>query len=205
MHAPTLGASPGEALRRIEAQEKREQLRNTLVWGGLIAGGVAWMAWPKEETGMLLYTRSDCERVDKVELSQCQSAFDQAMAEHERLAPRFDDRYQCDEQFGNCMPAPGNALYWIPPMAGFLLGYRQRDDDDGASGGGYYGGYRYTGALPLYRERSGDYLNPKGDYVSSGYGKVTGRAGNPSPPARAITISRSGFGSVAGARSSFGG
>lgn len=205
LRAPKLGSVRSDAVRRIEEQEKREQLKNTLIWGGLIAGGVAWMAWPKAETGMMLYARSDCARVDKVELSQCQSAYDQAVADHQRLAPRFDSQYQCDEQFGNCVQAPDSALYWIPPMAAFLLGYRARDDDDDASGGGYYGGYRYTGALPLYRERSGDYLNPKGDYVGSGYGKVTGKAGNPSPPARAITISRSGFGSVAGARSSFGG
>lgn len=192
LHRPDLGG----------LRAPHEQLAGRLLWGGVIAGGLVWLAWPAEETGAVLLSRGDCATIGKVSQAECEAGYDQAVADHERLAPRFDSLAQCQEQFGACYADPANALYWIPPFGGVLLGYRQRDDD---AGGGQGGGYRYTGTLPLYRERGGDFLNPRGDHVGSRAGRVTGKAGSTTPPARAITISRSGFGSTAGARSSFGG
>lgn len=198
LHRPNLGP----VVRRAPVSEsERDERRKLIGWCVVVGGMLVWAAWPDEETGAVVYSRSGCAAVKNVALAECEAAYDQATADHERLAPRFDSKYQCDQQFGTCHADPSNALYWIPPMAGVLIGYRERDDD----GGGSSSGYRYTGSLPLYRERGGDYLNPRGDYVASRSGKVTGAAGNPSPPARALTISRSGFGSTAGARSSFGG
>lgn len=159
-----------------------------------------------QPTGALMASVSECTGVHKLSIVECRAAYENALAEHTRLAPRFSDFGQCNEQFGACQSiSDAGTSWWIPPMAGFLVGYAvTRQDDDGASGGsgGYL--YRYGGSQPLYRERRGDYLNPRGDYVGDRSGPVTGKRGAINPPVRAITISRAGFGSTSSARSSFG-
>lgn len=174
-----------------------------LLGAAAVGGALVWLAWPDAETGRVIYSRAECRAVAQVSLADCEGAYDTALASHEHIAPRFDSRFQCDQQFGTCYTDPHNAAFWIPPMAGVLVGYRERDDATGSGAGGYR--HRYTGALPLYRERGGDFLNPHGNRVSAKSGIVRGKAGDTIAPNRAITISRSGFGSTSSARSSFGG
>lgn len=157
------------------------------------------------ETGVVLNSRADCQQLqnDKVSTQECLAAYDEAAKKHQQSAPRFDTRYQCDDQFGSCTAITDErgTQSWIPPMGGFLLGYAMGN----LTGGGY--GYRgYGGSVPLYRDyRSGDYYKPNGDFASSRGGSVRGRTGSVvNMPTRAITVSRSGFGSSSAARSSFG-
>ena len=160
---------------------------------------------PAPPTGQVLGSVSDCDYQTDVDPQQCRAEYDKAKAEHERVAPRFDSNAACNDQFGNCTPVTNERgqTSWMPPMTGFLLGYMAGDLMKPRGGGGYY---RVGGSSPLYRDyRSGDYLKPSGDVASDRPGKVTGKAGNTTPPARAITVSRSGFGSSSAARSSFGG
>ncbi|MGH8031451.1 MAG: DUF1190 domain-containing protein [Luteimonas sp.] len=149
-------------------------------------------------TGAVLSSVEQCTSTADATAEECRAAYANAAAQHEKLAPRFDDPAQCNEQFGNCSRTrdeTGN--HWIPPMTGFLLGYAL---------GGMGSGARYGGSSPLYRDyRSGDYVKPSGDVAANRTGPVTGARGNTAPPVRAITVSRSGFGSSAAARSSFGG
>ncbi|HYG06203.1 MAG TPA: DUF1190 domain-containing protein [Stenotrophomonas sp.] len=154
-------------------------------------------------TGVVLSSSSDCYQLKDPHAStqQCLAAYDQAVAAHQRSAPRFETRYQCDEQFGSCTAVTGDngQQTWIPPMGGFLLGYAL----------GNMTGNRAvysTGGLPLYRDyRSGRYYRPDGGLASKRTGTVRGPAGSLSTPTRAITVSRAGFGSSAAARSTFGG
>ncbi|PPV05094.1 hypothetical protein XBLMG947_3717 [Xanthomonas bromi] len=153
------------------------------------------------ETGVVLQSASDCYQIKKeqTDIQQCLKAYDEAVAKHQQAAPRFTTRYECDAQFGSCTAVtnPQGQQSWIPPMGGFLLGY--------ALGSMSGGGYRYGGSIPLYRDyRSGGYYKPNGDLASSRIGTVRGRSGSIDMPTRAITVSRSGFGSSAAARSSFG-
>lgn len=160
-----------------------------------------------QPTGALMASVSECTGVHKLSIAECKTAYENALAEHARLAPRFEQWGECNDQFGACQSITADgASWWIPPMAGFLVGYAvSRHDDDVGSGGGSGGYlYRYGGSQPLYRERRGDYLNPRGDYVGDRSGPVTGKQGAINPPVRAITISRAGFGSTSSARSSFG-
>lgn len=152
-----------------------------------------------EPTGVVLDTLADC-RAQQVDVAQCEAAYNQAVAEHRRVAPRFDDAVQCEQDFGKCevVQEEGRTSY-VPPMGGFLLGYAL------AGGFGNNGGPRgFAGGAPLYRDYRGQYLNPNGDAVSRKPGTVTGKRGSIATPARAITVSRSGFGSSSAARSSFG-
>lgn len=155
-----------------------------------------------QPTGALMASVSECTGVHKLSIAECKSAYENALAEHERLAPRFERSDECDRQFGACQGITDEGrAWWIPPMAGFLVGYALSPREHAGSGGYVY---RYGGSLPLYRERRGDYLNPRGDYVGDRSGPVSGKQGAIHPPARAITISRAGFGSTSSARSSFG-
>lgn len=176
--------------------KRSSNLRLTLMAVAVPAGLVACGA--SEPTGVVLDSIADC-RTQQVEVAQCEAAYNAARADHARVAPRFEDAVQCDQDFGRCetIQEDGRTSY-IPPMGGFLLGY--------ALGGGFSntGQRGVAGGMPLYRDARGRYLNPVGDAVSRQPGAVTGKRGNIATPARAITVSRSGFGSSAAARGSFG-
>jgi uncharacterized protein YgiB involved in biofilm formation len=174
-------------------------------------------------TGEVLSSVDDCSRVSDVSPQECKAAYDAALAQHQNVAPRFESYTDCNDQFGSCTEVTNDRgqTNWIPPMTGFLLGYAVSSALNSNSGyagrdcarypdqpgcAGNSGGYRIIGSSPLYRDyRSGDYLKPNGDFASSRTGKVTGGYGRTSAPARAITVSRAGFGSSSSARSSFGG
>ncbi|MDQ3288347.1 MAG: DUF1190 domain-containing protein [Pseudomonadota bacterium] len=148
---------------------------------------------PAPPTGAVVTSVENCVATASMTLEQCQAAREEAQAKHDQVAPRFESAAECKEQFGDCTPVQHyGENRWIPPMGGFLIGY--------AMGGGFGGG------APLYREyRTGDYVKPSGDIAANRPGKVTGARGSTATPARAITVSRSGFGSRSAARSSFGG
>lgn len=172
-----------------------------------IAVPVATAGCDSAPTATVMRSLADCADSREVTRAECELAYRNALSEHARVAPRFDRQADCDAQFGACTQATGDygATFWVPPMAGFLVGYAatRRDDDAAGGSGGYL--YRYRGSTPLYRDRRGDYYNPRGDRVARAPGPVRAKADAIHTPARAITVSRSGFGSSASARSSFGG
>ncbi|MET0808887.1 MAG: DUF1190 domain-containing protein [Pseudoxanthomonas sp.] len=176
--------------------KRSRNLRLTLMAVALPAGLVACDAG--EPTGVVLNSLADCS-AQQVDVAQCETAYNQAVAEHQRVAPRFDDAVQCQQDFGKCeaVQEEGRTSY-VPPMGGFLLGYAL------AGGFGNSGTRGIAGGAPLYRDYRGQYLNPNGQAVSRQPGTVTGKRGSIATPARAITVSRAGFGSSSAARSSFG-
>lgn len=186
-----------EQATQARAMKRSRNLRLTLMAVAVPAGLVA--CEPGQPTGVVLNSIADCQ-TQQVDVAQCEAAYNKAVADHQRVAPRFDDPVQCQQDFGQCQAVQeeGHTSY-IPPMGGFLLGY--------ALGGGFSNnnGLRgISGASPLYRDYRGRYINPSGDMVSRQTGTVTGRRGSIATPARAITVSRSGFGSSSAARSAFG-
>lgn len=176
--------------------KRSRNLRLSLMAVAIPAGLAA--CEPGQPTGVVLDSIEDC-RTQQVDVAQCESAYNSARAEHARVAPRFEDPVQCTQDFGNCetVEEEGRTSY-IPPMGGFLLGY--------ALGGGFNssGNRGIAGGAPLYRDARGGYINSSGNTVSRQPGTVTGRRGSIATPARAITVSRSGFGSSSAARGSFG-
>ncbi|MDQ3205224.1 MAG: DUF1190 domain-containing protein [Pseudomonadota bacterium] len=157
---------------------------------------------PPQPTGAVVTSVENCVATASMTLEQCQAARVEAETKHAQVAPRFESAAECNQQFGECTAVQENGQNrWIPPMGGFLIGY--------ALAGGLdrnRGAYGYAGGAPLYREyRTGDYVKPSGDVAANRPGTVTGARGSTATPARAITVSRSGFGSRSAARSSFGG
>jgi uncharacterized protein YgiB involved in biofilm formation len=176
-------------------KKRSSNLRLTLMAVAMPAGLVAC---DTEPTGVVLRSIEDC-RAQQVDVAQCEAAYREAQAKHAQVAPRFEDRVQCQADFGTCEVVQENGrTSYVPPMGGFLLGY--------ALGGGFSNnGYRgVAGGAPLYRDYRGGYINAGGTAVSRQTGPVTGRRGSIATPQRAITVSRSGFGSRAAARGAFG-
>lgn len=175
--------------------KRSTNLRLTLMAVTLPAGLIG--CEPPPPTGVALNSVEDCRALE-VDVAQCEAAYREAVAKHQQVAPRFEDRVQCTQEFGECevVQEEGRTAY-VPPMGGFLLGY--------ALAGGFSGGNRaVAGGAPLYRGNQGGYRNVYGDLVSRQPGTVTGARGNIATPARAVTVSRAGFGSRAAARGSFG-
>lgn len=184
--------------------KRSHSLRLTLMAVAIPAALTGCMEEP--DSGVVLLSETDCRSTPnlRVDVATCENAYRTALADHQRVAPRFEDRSECDEQFGTCTAlAENGSSFYIPPMGGFLLGYyaskyRDKDDHDAWR-------YTYSGSSPLYRDRFGDYTHPGGGYVSNTYGTFKGYSGTTTAPARAITVSRAGFGSSSAARASFGG
>lgn len=135
----------------------------------------------------------DCSTAELMQTDACKAELERMIA----TSPRFGSRQDCESSVaGACAQTDeGGQTAWVGPTTGFLTGFllaRALDDVGDAferkrryGSTGYGGGYR------------------------SSYPAITGRGGYPvsappPPPARAITQSRSGFGSTSSARSSFG-
>jgi len=163
---------------------------------------------PEETLRKGFYTDvAACEK-DGNAADVCQRAFDDATKANEANSPKFKTRDECIAQFGDLCrervvhDGANQSSLWTPLMAGFLISQLMSPR--------YPSGY-YDSA-PIYRFRSGQYAQ-YGDDRSRGFGSgtsggsSTARSYHPVDiaPNRAVTVSRSGFGSVAAARSGWGG
>lgn len=196
--ADTQSVTAGFTDIRRTGSKRSQHLRLVLM---AATAPVALAGCDREPTGTVLSSVQQCETQQQVPVEQCTAAYEKALAEHRKLAPRFDSQVQCNEQFGSCeVVQTDRGQSYVPPMGGFLLGYALAS----TMGGGMYP-YSVGGVSPLYRDYgSGRYLKPNGDAVSRGTGMVRGSRGNTALPSRAMTVSRSGFGSSASARGGFG-
>jgi len=144
---------------------------------------------------------AECKAAGALPAAECDTAYAQAQKDNEKVAPRYEDRQTCEEQYGveQCVPR-NNGSYFSPLLTGFIIGQALNN----------VGGYR---GAPMYRDRAGNYYGGGGgmitrDYVS-GRTKVGANAFDAAnrPPARvqsrSSVISRGGFGGSVGR--SFGG
>lgn len=152
----------------------------------------------------------DCKAENPGQEQSCQVAYQDAQSEAVRTAPRYSSQSDCEQEFGpaNCQRAPGTS-WFIPAMAGFMLGNVL------SSGSGSYMTNRsgHWASTPVFTSKSrnsdlyGGYYGADGSRYGS-YGQtrtsVSSDAFSPKPT-QTRTISRGGFGSMASARSSWGG
>lgn len=118
----------------------------------------------------------------------CETSQQAALATHKEAGPRFASQQDCAQEFGaaNCQQVQTASGSWfMPAMAGFMIGQALADRD------GYYG-YRGYRGRPLYRDR----------YSTDTWRTADNRA--VSKNNKAITNTRGGFGSRAAARGSWG-
>jgi len=138
----------------------------------------------------------------------CQRALDNATKANEANSPKFKTKDECIAQFGDLCrervvhDGTNESSMWTPLMAGFLISQLMSPRYPS----GYYD------SSPIYRFRSGQYTQYGDDRFSGFGGGVSGSSSTARSyhsvditPNRAVTVSRSGFGSVAAARSGWSG
>jgi uncharacterized protein YgiB involved in biofilm formation len=156
-----------------------------------------------------------CER-DGNSAELCSRAAQAATAAGANDAPRYRSKADCVRDYGDlCAERHNESGVWMPLMAGFMLSQMLSPGRAPA----------YLDANPIYRTRAGQYTEVYRDRRDDGYGSGGGyygggRGGTWSAPGadggarmrpvdvapnRAITVSRSGFGSTSAARGGWGG
>ena len=158
----------------------------------------------KVEVGVF-ETVEQCTVTGQYSQAQCEQAISAARTEHQKVAPRFANRQECEAEFGaaKCTPAPENTSpqarsegggWFMPVMMGYMMGRMM-------SGGGGYMGQPLYQPQPAAGTGATGFSNARGEPVAKATG-VTRVASATAVPATSPTIARSGFGSSA---SRFGG
>lgn len=152
-----------------------------------------------EQDVLIVNSVEDC--IDNTSLSaeQCEVAYEKALAEAHRTAPRYRSQSQCESEFGyeQCYQTGNN--FFVPFMAGWMVSSLLNNNN-----------YAYN---PVYHYRSGS--SSHRDRLMTSDGSIIGRAGKRSykvsgsnlkpKPTVTRTVSRGGFGAVASAKSNWGG
>jgi uncharacterized protein YgiB involved in biofilm formation len=167
---------------------KRTRITRLLMMGVV---PIALSACEGEEPARLYASTQECASAGALTAAECQAGYEAARTENERVAPQYGNRADCIADFGQDACTRHSSGFFMPLMTGFLIG-RALD-----------GGNSYP--QPLYRDRQGQFRTPGGIGVGQATGDVTVRKSAVKPQARAITMSRAGFGSRAAARGSWGG
>ncbi|MCC2614922.1 DUF1190 family protein [Aestuariibacter halophilus] len=149
-----------------------------------------------------VYTSVDqCVNDNPEQANICQTAYQEALVEAERTAPKYRSEQDCEYDFGpnQCRVVNNNqGSFFMPFMAGFML-------SNLLSPGGYYHQPMFASYSPYsryrYRWLTADGYD-FGDLRKRHY-KVSKRTFNPKPSV-SRTISRGGFGSSVRAKSSWG-
>ena len=154
---------------------------------------LALTACESAQDAQLYASAEECKAAGRLGAQECEAAYADAQAAHERVAPHYLDRADCVADFGEeqCAPARDGTGAFIPFLGGMLLG-------QALSGGGY-------GPQPIYRPRHGQWQLPDGGGLGTKTGDIKVKPSVVKPQTRAITVSRAGFGSRAAARGSWGG
>jgi uncharacterized protein YgiB involved in biofilm formation len=143
---------------------------------------------------------NQCRIANEVPDAECDKAFAAANADHDKAAPKYEERASCEEVYGpgNCVPrgSSGGGSFFTPLLTGFVIG-RMLDS----------GGRPYYGGAGLYRDSRGDYVTGYGGRLDRDYSTgrtVVSRSGIEPAPAvrqapakvqsRTAAVSRGGFG-----------
>jgi uncharacterized protein YgiB involved in biofilm formation len=142
---------------------------------------------------------AECIKDGKVSADICEKAYADAVQAQYRDGPRFDSLDDCQAQYGydQCHHIQTSSGGWfMPALAGFMIGRALSNHDGYGYGYGYGGGF----GQPLYRTR-GD----RAEWRTASGERFGGAARGPYSASVAETLSRGGFGMSSAARASWGG
>lgn len=206
------------------AEHARRRLRSTAVRGALLGMSAFALTSCEEPIDLTFFSDVDqctAAAAESTEFSvgDCERTFEQALAEHAVLAPRYDELALCEEQHGAEACAPVEVAGGVPgeePVASqaggmgfmpFFMGYMIGNALGRSSPGGYAG-------RPVYSDAKGGLFSTDGQRMGfAGPGSTV--RGTPAavrapalsapmaPMTRATVSTRGGFGAARTA--SFGG
>ncbi len=150
----------------------------------------------------------DCMSTTSLSLQECEAAYQRAIAEAERTGPKYSSQRSCEAEFGYEGCHRTSSGFFSPLIAGFIIREIIDEVGDAATARMRYG------RNPVYK-----YNRPYSkhhDQIMTTDGTIIGKAGKSNykvpkstlskrKPTVTKTVSRGGFGSVASAKSSWGG
>ncbi len=179
------------ATMRKAASRKSPSTKSLMLTGTLLLAGCG----SSSQEAMIFSTAEQCISENPDSRAECEKAYDSAVAEAKRTAPKYNSQRACEMEFGHsqCRQSESNSGWFLPAMGGFMLGRLMS------------GGYDYGRPSPLFGYRN-SWVGADGTSYGGRYDrriKVPPKAFKPKP-ATVKTISRGGFGSKIQAKSSWG-
>jgi uncharacterized protein YgiB involved in biofilm formation len=149
---------------------------------------------PQEVTKQGFYTSVEACEHDGNSAELCQRASQSAASAGTNGAPRYRSKADCIAEYGDLSAEREHeGGIWMPLMTGFMISQMLAPGR----------APMYLDSNPIYRTRGGQYTEM---YRDGGVGNAATRMRPVEvAPNRAITVSRSGFGSTSAARSGWGG
>lgn len=183
----------------IESMRKEKPVRPLLRPLSLAIAAITLAACSeKQEQVQVVSSVEDCAASTSLSQSQCEVAYEKALAEAERTGPKYNSQAACEAEFGYSQCNRSSQGFFMPFMAGYMVSNLL------SGGGGYNPVYQYRNSRSSLNNR-----------IMTADGTMIGRAGQSSykvassnlkpKPTVSRTVSRGGFGSVASAKSSWGG
>jgi uncharacterized protein YgiB involved in biofilm formation len=157
---------------------------------------VTLSACSSQEEAVVVSSVEECSTKTTLSRADCEAAYKKAQVEAARTGPKYSNARNCEAEFGpgQCRQERGGVF--MPFMAGFLVSQVMSNS--------YNPVYRYNNRLSSNYNRI---MTADGGIIGTA-GKSSYRvdSGNLKPKPRTTrTISRGGFGSIASAKSSWGG
>lgn len=155
-----------------------------------------------DETVSLYQNADDCTKANPDQSQQCTTAYNNALKEAEKTAPKYASREDCVAEFGEaqCQQVPAQAgtnaeahqsgSFWMPLMAGYMMGRMM-------------GGGAGFAAQPLFSSKNpaspmnGKFVDASGrNYGTATPGKTmtVPKTALAPKPATTSTVTRGGFG-----------
>ncbi|WP_413113593.1 DUF1190 domain-containing protein [Thaumasiovibrio sp. DFM-14] len=178
-----------------------DHLRKEWRWFTLapIAAAVLTGCGDKEVDGTIYQSVADCVDDNPAQSESCQSAYELALVDAERTAPKYNSLADCQAEFGSnsCMHNPQNN-WFMPAMTGFMFARM-------LNGSQYYSQPMYYSTYPgsIYYDRWTTADGYRYDRVSQRTKVKIPSEDMKTKPTVSRTIKRGGFGSTAKAKSSW--
>ncbi len=179
------------ATMRKSAARKTTSAKSVMLTGTLLITGCG----SSGQEAVVYTTAEQCIVENPDSRTECEKAYDNAISEAERTAPKYNSQRTCETEFGynQCVQSQSNSGWFLPALGGFMVGRLTG------------GGYDYGRPSPVF-----GYQNSWVGADGTSYGGRSDRRVNvskeafKSKPTTARTISRGGFGSKIQAKSSWG-
>ncbi|WP_299265069.1 DUF1190 domain-containing protein [uncultured Psychrosphaera sp.] len=147
----------------------------------------------------------DCVSNTSLDLEECEIAYKSALAESEKTSPKYKTMNACVSEFGpdQCVQSQNQSIF-MPLMAGFMINELLFNRNRNSYGGYYNPVYRYNRP---YSSHHNSMMLADGTSIGK-YGKSSynvSKSATKQKPMVTRTVSRGGFGSVASAKSNWGG
>jgi uncharacterized protein YgiB involved in biofilm formation len=155
----------------------------------------------QEREAIVYESAQACVAAAQIPAEVCQQDYEKALEAHVATAPRYSSVTDCETDFGSgqCYHSSFAGNAFVPVMTGYMIASLIQ------SGSNWQQSANSHTSQPLYRTRdSGSWRTADNYKVGDRSGSVSVPASSAQPATRAVTMSRSGFGSTASARGGWG-